>query len=302
MSNPGARFVSQSLLQTLKAPHSASRPARAFICRQCRQLLAEKPSPTSTQLVQAARLFSTSSAFQKKSSASSKSARSSPEVGSPKNKSAHIPDNAATRNKDAEVDPYDFTDLNEGLATAMARLKDALTKTRDAGRVTPENLGQLPVEINIKGKEAHGGSAHKERVKIQDLASVAPKGGRTLQVFAAEEAHVKPLLSALASSQHSLVPAVDSNNPLCIIVPIPPATAETRAQAKAEAKKCFERASNDVRNARGDQQKRHRKMELEKLVIKDELRKAHKQMEEVVRKAQDEVKKVYEAAVKSLDA
>lgn len=43
-------------------------------------------------------------------------------------------------------------------------------------------------------------------------------------------------------------------------------------------------------------------MELEKLVIKDELHKAHKQMEEVVRKGQEEVKSIYEAAVKSLDS
>jgi ribosome recycling factor len=63
----------------------------------------------------------------------------------------------------------------------------------------------------------------------------------------------------------------------------------------------FERASSDVRNARGDAQKRFRKMELGKLVIQDELRKAHKQMEEVVKKGQDEVKKVYEGSLKALD-
>lgn len=113
---------------------------------------------------------------------------------------------------------------------------------------------------------------------------------------------MKPITSALQASSHSLAPQPDSHNPLVILIPVPPATAETRAQAKAEAKKCFERASNDVRNARGDAQKRHRKMELGKLVIVDELRKAHKQMEEVVRKGQDEAKKVYEQAIKNLDA
>jgi len=114
--------------------------------------------------------------------------------------------------------------------------------------------------------------------------------------------HVKPITSALQASSHSLTPQPDSHNPLVILIPVPPATAETRTQAKAEAKKCFERASNDVRNARGEAQKRHRKMELRKLVVVDELRKAHKQMEEVVRKGQDEAKKTYEQAVKSLDA
>lgn len=97
------------------------------------------------------------------------------------------------------------------------------------------------------------------------------------------------------------MPQADPTNPLLVNVPVPPATAETRAQARVEAKKVFERASTDVRNARGDAQKRHRKMEQGKLVVVDELRKAHKQMEDVVRKGQDECKKVYEAALKGLE-
>lgn len=96
------------------------------------------------------------------------------------------------------------------------------------------------------------------------------------------------------------MPQHDAHNPLLILIPVPPITAETRAQARAEAKKVYDRASQDVRNARGDAQKRHRKMELGKLVLKDELHKAHKAMEDVVKKGQDECKKVYDAAVKAL--
>ena len=55
-----------------------------------------------------------------------------------------------------------------------------------------------------------------------------------------------------------------------------------------------------MRNARGDAQKRFRKMELSKLVIQDELKKAHKGMEDVAKKGQDEVKKIYEGALKAL--
>lgn len=63
----------------------------------------------------------------------------------------------------------------------------------------------------------------------------------------------------------------------------------------------MERASLEVRTARGDAQKRHRKMELGKKVIKDELRKAHDGMEKVSVKGQEEVKKVYEQALKGLE-
>ncbi len=86
-----------------------------------------------------------------------------------------------------------------------------------------------------------------------------------------------------------------------LAIPVPPVTAETRNQARAEAKKVYDRATLEIRNLRGDAQKRFRKMELGKLVLVDELKKAHKQMEEVVRKGQDEAKKIYEAALKALD-
>lgn len=250
------------------------------------------------------RTFSTTSRFLKKSSASSKSSKKSPAINTP-DVNEHIPNNKATQNRDAEIDPYDHSQLEAGIASAITSLKDALAKTRDAGRVTPDMLEALPVELNVKHPDqskpkGKGEAPHHERARLGDIASVVPKGGRMLQIFAAEEAHVKPLMSAITASEHSLNPDVDKNNSMLITVPVPPATAETRAQAAAEAKKCYDKASLDARNARGDAQKRHRKMELQKLVIKDELAKAHKSMEEVARKGQDEIKKVYENALKAL--
>lgn len=267
---------------------------RAYLL-SCRWSTRELPSHT--------RQFSSSSIQSKKSSASSKSSKKSPKIGPP-DVDEHVPDNKATKNRDAEIDPYDYSQLEAGITEAVARLKDALAKTKDAGRVTPEMLEGLPVSLNIKhpdqGKKGKSETAHHENTRLGDIASIVPKGGRMMQVFAAEESHLKPITNALVGSGHSLNPEVDKNNPLLILVPVPPATAETRAQAAAEAKKCLDKASLDVRNARGDAQKRHRKMELDKLVIKDELVKAHKGMEEVARKGQEEVKKVYENALKTL--
>lgn len=193
---PDFRAISQ--LISLSGP--PSRSLSSNICRECRQILRQQrqlPRTTSSSYPSSSRAFSTSPTFQKKSSTSSKSARSSPEVTSPKNKSQPIPDNAATREKDQEIDPYDFTVLDRGIASAIARLKDALTKTRDAGRITPVMVEELPVDLNIKGKETHGTSPHKERTKIGDIASVVPKTGRMLQVYCAEEA----VSSAVPSSK-----------------------------------------------------------------------------------------------------
>ena len=267
----------------------------------------------------ASRTFTTSRVLQKKSSASKKSARHSPEINGSK-QSEHVPNNKATVNRDKEVDPYDYSELEAGIAKAIARLKDALAKTRDAGRVSAGMIESLPVELNVKGGGAHGESPHKERLRVGDIASVVPKGGRMMQVFCGEETvrprecscvtllltrfalqHIKPISNAIKASPHSLVPEPDKQNPMLLLIPIPPATAETRKQAAAEAKKVMERASLEVRTARGDAQKKFRKMELQKTVVVDELRKAHKGMEDVVKKGQDEVKRVYEAALKTLE-
>ncbi|KAK5071080.1 hypothetical protein LTR64_007583 [Lithohypha guttulata] len=285
-----------SLCRTVCHPH----PHRQLVSARSYQLQLNLQSILRPQSL----AFSTSPSYLKKSSANKKSSKKSPDVGPP-DVEEHVPDNQATKERDADIDPYDFSQLEAGIASAIARLKDALTKTRDAGRVTPDMIEALPVELNLKHPDqskpkGKGEHPHHERTKLGDIASVVPKGGRMLQVFAAEEGHVKPLTSAIMASDHSLTPEVDKNNSLLILVPVPPATSETRAQAAAEAKKCFDKASLEVRNARGDAQKRHRKMELNKLVIRDELAKAHKGMEEIARKGQEEVKKVYENALKAL--
>jgi len=232
------------------------------------------------------RQFTTSSAFWKKSKGP---------------KDAPVPDNASEKGRRSEIDPYDYTELESGISKALGRLKEALTKTRSAGRISPETIENLPVQLNIKHDPGASGKDHKESGRLGDYATVVPKGGRVMQVFVAEESHLKPISSAILSSPHSLVPVPDAQNPLLLNIPVPPPTAESRAQAAAEAKKSMERASLEVRTARGDAQKRYRKMELGKKVIVDELRKGHEGMEKVAQKAQEEVKKVYEQAIKGLE-
>lgn len=182
----------QLLAQIFSVSRAIQPTSRRSICPQCRTLLSLQPLcsfhralPTGLPL----RQYTTTSTLYKKSSSSSKSSRKSPSVDTLRHTNdTHIPDNAATRNRDSEIDPYDFSELNAGIAKAVARLKDALIKTKDAGRVTPEMIEQLPVELNVKGKETHGGSAHKETTKVGDIASVVQKGGRMVNVFCAEEA------------------------------------------------------------------------------------------------------------------
>ena len=98
-----------------------------------------------------------------------------------------MPDNASEKGRRAEVDPYDHSVLESGISKAIERLKEALTKTRLAGRISPETIENLPVEINMKRDPGASGMGHKESGRLGDYATVVPKGGRVMQVFVAEE-------------------------------------------------------------------------------------------------------------------
>jgi ribosome recycling factor len=84
-------------------------------------------------------------------------------------------------------------------------------------------------------------------------------------------------------------------------IPVPPPTAESRAQALTDAKRETEKAGLGIRDARGAWQKWYRKADKEKLVIRDELEKAHKKMEGVVERGHKTVKEVYDQAVKNME-
>ena len=280
---PRSRDLYLSLSQALRVTTiPRSRAPTTFICQTCRTTLHSQ------------RLFTTTSSQYKKTTASKKSTRQSPDP-SPPSKPTHIPNNKATLNRDSQLDPHDHSALQTDIDKALTRLKDALTKTRDAGRVSSSMLEDLSVDLP---------STPKETLKLRDIASIVPKGSRSMQVFLSDSDHLKPIMASILASPYSLTPQPPSPNDanqLLITVPVPPVTAETRAQAAVEAKKCTERASLDVRTARGEAQKVFRKMELQKLVQEDELRKAHRGMEEVAKKGQDEVRRVGEAAVKAVE-
>ena len=135
-----------------------------------------KSSPSTTRPTNSpsvlARQFATSNALSKKGKT---------------NKDIPVPDNASEKSRRSEVDPYDHSVLESGISKAIERLKEALTKTRSAGRISPETIENLPVEINVKRDPGASGRDHKESGRLGDFATVVPKGGRVMQVFVAEE-------------------------------------------------------------------------------------------------------------------
>ncbi|KAJ5099117.1 hypothetical protein N7532_006118 [Penicillium argentinense] len=153
-------------------------------------------------------------------------------------------------------DPFDLAQLQTGISTAVTRLKDDLSKLRAGGRFNTASLESLKVQL---GKDS------SDSFKLGDLAQVVPKGGRMVTLLAAEEEHIKPLASAIVSSNLSLTPQPDPYNPLQLNIPIPPPTKESRDQNVNVAKQAFEKAANTVRDARGVMHKRLQDMQKRRL-------------------------------------
>ncbi|OGE56640.1 hypothetical protein PENARI_c003G07830 [Penicillium arizonense] len=189
-------------------------------------------------------------------------------------------------------DPFDLSQLHNGISTTVARLKDDLSKLRAGGRFNTALLENLKVQLSKESKES---------VKLGDLAQVVPKGGRMVTLLAAEEDHIKPLISAIISSNLSLTPQPDAHNALQLNIPIPPPTKESRDKNIQTAKQAFDRASSSVRDSRGAMHKRLQDLQKKKLARPDDVRKAHDQMEKVTDQGQRDLKDAFEAAKKTLE-
>lgn len=94
----------------------------------------------------------------------------------------------------------------------------------------------------------------------------------------------------------------EQSAPLTIQVPLPPPTGESRRAAVASAVKASERADKWIQTARQEHHKRLRKYELNREVLPDDLQKAKKQMEDVVKKGHTEVKRISDSAKRVLES
>jgi ribosome recycling factor len=102
----------------------------------------------------------------------------------PSSNSAHIPDNKAQANRDRAIDPYDFSELEIKIKHQVDWLRESLQKLRSGGRLSPDTIEGLSVEL----KHGLGEKKSVERVRLGDLATVVPKGGRLMAVLVNEEA------------------------------------------------------------------------------------------------------------------
>ncbi|RKF54336.1 Ribosome-recycling factor, mitochondrial [Erysiphe neolycopersici] len=198
-----------------------------------------------------------------------------------------------TVTKDSESDPWDFSNLHDGIKERMTWLQSELSKLRAGGGFNPDLLENLRVAVQRDSKKTES---------LGDLAQIIPKGGRSLTIHVGEKAHVKSIISAIQSATFlNLQPIQDPQEPTQLNVPIPPPTTESRDLALTTARKVGETAITGVRSTRALMQKKLRNIELKKLARPDDLKKAHKEMEKIVEKGITDIKKTIDVARKAIE-
>lgn len=118
---------------------------------------------------QLARPFSASSLLLKKG-AHKQSSKAQAEVD--------LNDTAGSSKADA-VDPFDASDLDTGIAKALEKLREDISRLRPGGRLGPESVERLRVKLdkNSQGSE-----------RLGHVAQVVPRGARIMNIIAGEAA------------------------------------------------------------------------------------------------------------------
>jgi len=182
---------------------------------------------------------------------------------------------------------FDFSKLESEILKSIERMTHKLSELRSGGRLNPTQLEGLSVKLD---------KASSNTIKLKEIAQVVTKG-QYIHVILSDETHIKPTKSAILSSSLNVAPQdPEPDSPTTITLKIPPQTGESRQVVVEEVKKASNQALDQVKRARHDKHDTLRDMLKDKSLRKDDYQKAHDEMEKVVKKGNEEVKRIADGA------
>jgi ribosome recycling factor len=165
-------------------------------------------------------------------------------------------------------------DANDRMNKTVASLENAFTKIR-AGRAHPSLLEQIQVDY------------YGSMVPISQVANISAEDSRTLKVSPWEKDMVAVVEKAIITSDLGLNPQTVGQ---VMRIPLPPLTEERRRELVRIVKDEAEQAKVAIRNIRRDANSDFKELLKEKEVSEDD-----------ARKAEDNVQKITDDHVKSVD-
>jgi len=170
-------------------------------------------------------------------------------------------------------------------------VKEILSDTTDKMQKTVESLHE-----QLKGvRTAKASTLLVENIKVdyygsptplKQIATLAVPQPDTILIKPFDPASVKPIETAIKSSDLSIAPIVDGR---LIRLNIPPLSEERRNQLVTHAKKIGEQTKIGIRNIRRDANKQIEKSHKDKLVTEDQMQIGKDQIDEITKHRTDEI-------------
>lgn len=165
-----------------------------------------------------------------------------------------------------------FEDLSaKSVAAFIAKAKEI-----KAGNNSPDLINNIEVKIS-----------KDEVYQVKDIASVALKGGRTLSISVYDPSHTKQVTASILASDLNMNPQPQANSPQILNIPLPPPSAESRAEQQKELKalynafKADKKLSSGLAAIRDVYKKDHKKMADQKSIGKDVVKREDKKFEDL---------------------
>lgn len=165
-------------------------------------------------------------------------------------------------------------DARDRMGKSIEALKNSLGKVR-TGRAHPSLLDHLSVDY------------YGSEVPISQVANIAVEDARTLSITPWEKPMIQVIEKAIMKSDLGLNPATAG---MVIRIPMPPLTEETRRDLVKVVRHDAESAKVAIRNIRRDANGDLKELLKEKEISEDE-----------DRKAQDEIQKITDEFIRSVD-
>ncbi|KAK7985014.1 ribosomal recycling factor protein [Apiospora saccharicola] len=167
----------------------------------------------------------------------------------------------------------DFADVESRLTKIASHANESLKKIKGGGRFNPDLIGAVKVQPDRKESSVS--------YPIRELASVIPKGGRTISLLVHEEAYIKPIMSAIQMHRDfNQQPQRSPDNELELILKVEPEKREDLAKrVKAICHDWRER----IRDVRQRRDKLHAAWKKDGSMLPDAKRKADTELDKVIK-------------------
>ncbi|KAF3083511.1 hypothetical protein TWF569_009478 [Orbilia oligospora] len=242
--------------------------------------------------VRSTRAISTTPMFLKKNKGPTNLKDEAPEQYSRKGKPN--PAHAAAAAETPNDDPYNFKKFDDSVKHAVEGCKTEIQHLKSfSGRVDPSVIENLLVIISHGKKEDGGKEAKEVKLKLSELAHVAPKG-REFILTVNDESFVNNIKNTILSQMSMNPQQVSPSTPNILKVPIPMPTKESRQNTATLVQKAGQKWLDKVQYIRGSHFTHLEKLKKAGTARPDDVKKAEKKLQEKLDKTNKELKQLIE--------